>query len=259
MAPVDPDADALGHQVRVPDEVHRGNRDTCATVRRRDRRAPSSPRGPRCRVDVKYFGRQSWPRSEVRQPFGSSRMIEKRPTGVTALPVAMRPPATRSRNGTFDAGRRVEHGDGACPPRTTKMICRALVDLDDVTARRAGDGRRGDVQRVDGCLIGDAGAGQPAVLLERHDGLAHQRARAPVDRAHPVAELREAILDRTHVVALIAGQRGDQSVARRDPVARARRVQRRCRRHAGPRASGATGRFAASPNVYTPPARLASQ
>src|SRR4029077_13906296 len=53
-------------------------------------------------LDVKYFGRHSCPRSDVRQPVGSSRMMKERPTGVTAFPVAMRPPATRSRNGTFD-------------------------------------------------------------------------------------------------------------------------------------------------------------
>ena len=38
-----------------------------------------------------------------------------------------------------------------------------------------------------------------------------------VERTHPVAELRETILDRAHVVALIAGQCGDETVARRRP------------------------------------------
>ena len=53
-------------------------------------------------VFVKYFGLQRRPRSEIRQPFGSSLMIEKPPSGVTALPVAIRPPSMRSRNGTFE-------------------------------------------------------------------------------------------------------------------------------------------------------------
>ena len=59
-------------------------------------------------------------------------MMEKRPTGVTAFPVAMRPPATRSRNGTFDPVDEFEHGDGVPTAHDEDDLTR-LVDLDDVT------------------------------------------------------------------------------------------------------------------------------
>ena len=73
-----------------------------------------------------------------------------------------------------------------------------LVDLDQVAARRAGDGPKGVVHRGVGQVIDHAGAGEVLVFLESPDGLLGVGVENAGDGGKPVAEGQEPLLDADH-------------------------------------------------------------